>query len=305
MTLDVEPEPEVEPAPDVSPPASFDRRSRRQRRNLLTAVATIAVGLSVVLAGRSPAGAQGDLEAKGRQLYLVGCVSCHGTSGRGVGGSGDDARGPSLVRAGEASAYYQLSSGRMPLNNPKEEPSRKDPAYNRGEIDALVAYVASLGKGPKLPRLRLDDADLAMGGSTFRTNCQACHSASGAGGALSYGRAAPALDQAEPEQIAAAMRSGPGQMPVFGRNEIDDRQLADVVAYVRYLDNPDDRGGLPLGRVGPVPEGFVAWSVGVVALLAFVFWIGTRSPIRRRTTTVAASSAGPVPFAGPDPQDHS
>lgn len=297
------PVPEVEPAPDMSIAPVDGLRSRRQRRALLAAVVTVGVGLTVVLAGRSAAGAQDDLVAKGRRLYSVGCVSCHGTRGRGVGGTGNDARGPSLVHAGEASAYYQLSSGRMPLNNPDEEPSRKDPAYDPGEIDALVAYVSSLGKGPELPKLRLDDADLAQGGSTFRTNCQACHSASGAGGALSYGRAAPALDQAEPEQIAAAVRSGPGQMPVFGRTEINDRQLADVVSYVRYLRNPDDRGGLPLGRVGPVPEGFMAWSVGVVVLLALVFWIGTRSPIRRRSTTGSTSTAGPSPFAGPDPQD--
>ena len=42
------------------------------------------------------------------------------------------------------------------------------------------------------------------------------------------------------------------------------------------------KNGAFVARIGPIPEGFVAWSVGVVALLALVYWIGTRSPIRRK-----------------------
>ncbi|QXC61533.1 c-type cytochrome [Aquihabitans sp. G128] len=245
-----------------------------------------ALGLTLVvtflLTGRSPAQADGDLVAEGRQLYLVGCVSCHGTQGQGVKDAGDNERGPSLEEAGEAAAYYYLSTGRMPLGNPDEQPHRKDPAYDEHDIAALVAYVGSLGDGPALPAVDLDGASLSRGGKVFRANCQACHSASGSGGALSYGRAAPALSKAEPEQVAGAVRAGPGQMPVFGPSTISDEQLDDLVTYVEYLKAPEDPGGVPLGRIGPVPEGFVAWFVGVTALLACVFWIGTRSPIRRR-----------------------
>jgi ubiquinol-cytochrome c reductase cytochrome c subunit len=139
-----------------------------------------------------------------------------------------------------------------------------------------VTYVASLGDGPSLPTVDAAAGDLAEGGVIFRDNCAPCHSAAGAGGALSYGRAAPNLHEAEPRQVAAALRSGPGQMPVFGPDIIDEQELDSVVAYVEYLRDPDDRGGLPLGRVGPIPEGFVTWVVGVGALLAMVGWIGTR-----------------------------
>ena len=247
-------------------------------------VLAFTVGLTLLLASRTPAGADQNLVAKGRQLYLVGCVSCHGTDGAGVDDDDGNERGPSLVNAGEASAYYMLSTGRMPLNDPSQQPHRKDPAYNAADQRALVAYVASLGHGPALPHISLKDTDLAAGGSVFRANCQACHSASGGGGALSYGRAAPALGKAEPQQVAGAVRSGPGQMPVFSQKEISNAQLNDVVAYVEYLKAPEDPGGLPLGRIGPVPEGFVAWFVGVTLLLACIYWIGTRSPIRRRKT---------------------
>jgi ubiquinol-cytochrome c reductase cytochrome c subunit len=227
-------------------------------------------------------GGHDDLLARGEELFLQGCSSCHGPDGRGVEITDGDAGGPSLENAGEASAYYYLSTGRMPLDNSTEQPQPKDPAYSPDEIDALVAYVASLGDGPELPELNLDRADLATGGSIFRANCQACHSASGSGGALSYGRAAPRLASATPEQIAAAVRIGPGQMPVFGPDTLASDELDDLVAYVRYLQRPDDPGGLPIGRTGPIPEGFVAWLVGMVALIALVVWIGTRSPIRSR-----------------------
>ena len=256
---------------------------RRFARWTLLTVLGAAAGLTLLLAGRSPASAQDDLVVEGRQLYLVGCVSCHGIDGKGVRGPDGAKRGPTLSGAGEASAYYVLSTGRMPLGNPNEQPRRNDPAYASADQDALVAYVATLGNGPALPDVDLADADLAAGGLVYRANCQACHSASGGGGALSYGRAAPHLSKAEPEQVAAAVRAGPGQMPVFGPATVSDAELDDLVSYVEYLKAPKDPGGIPMGRIGPVPEGFVAWFVGVTLLLACVYWIGTRSPIRRRS----------------------
>jgi ubiquinol-cytochrome c reductase cytochrome c subunit len=126
----------------------------------------------------------------------------------------------------------------------------------------------------------LTNADVAQGGELFRANCAPCHSASGAGGALSYGRAAPSLGAAKPEEVAAAVRSGPSQMPVFDQSGLSQSELDDVVAYVGYLRAPEDPGGLPIGRIGPVPEGFVAWFFGAGALLAIVAWIGTRAPAR-------------------------
>lgn len=223
-------------------------------------------------------GGSEDIDAE--LLYREGCASCHGTDGRGVRAPSGDVRGPSLENAGEASAYYYLSTGRMPQTSSEEQPKRKPPAYNGAEIEALTAYVASLGDGPELPELDLAQADRAQGGQVFRLNCQACHSAAGSGGALSYGRAAPSLHDATPLEVAAAMRSGPGQMPVFGPGTIDDDELNDVVAYVEYLSDPADPGGLPIGRTGPIPEGFVAWLVGMVALLVLVAWIGTRNPVK-------------------------
>jgi quinol---cytochrome-c reductase cytochrome c subunit len=237
-----------------------------------------ALGPGVARAGQ---GGEDGLVETGRELFLQGCSSCHGATGAGASTADDEVRGPSLVDSGEAAAYYQLSTGRMPLASSEGQPRRKRPAYDEEQIDALVAFVGSLGSGPELPVLPAGPHDLAAGNELYRDNCQACHSASGAGGALSYGRAAPPLAPAEPLQIASAIRAGPGQMPVFDEDVLTDEQVADLVDYVEYLDDPSDPGGLAIGRLGPIPEGFVAWFVGMTALLGLVAWIGTHAPARQ------------------------
>jgi ubiquinol-cytochrome c reductase cytochrome c subunit len=261
--------------------------SRRLRLLLLAAPVLVAVSVTPLAARAGGAagpqqGEPGDaLLAEGRELYETGCSSCHGPNGEGVDAPDGSLRGPPLVNAGEAAAYYYLSTGRMPLANSEEQPTRKQPVYDDDEIDALVAYVGSVGDGPDVPDVDLTDADLGQGGEVFRANCQACHGASGSGGALSYGRAAPRLSQADPTEVASAVRVGPGQMPVFGPETFTDDELDDLAAYVEYLRSPEDPGGLPIGRTGPVPEGLVAWLIGMVALLGLVAWIGTTLPIRR------------------------
>ncbi|MGH9245663.1 MAG: cytochrome bc1 complex diheme cytochrome c subunit [Acidimicrobiales bacterium] len=222
-----------------------------------------------------------ELTETGRGIFLTHCSSCHGSDGAGVTESDGTVRGPDVRHSGTAAAYYYLSTGRMPLGDPAEQPRRKRAAFSDEEIDALVAYIDSLGVGPDLPRVEIAQDDLAEGGELFRANCAPCHSAAGVGGALSYGRAAPALTESEPLQVAAAMRSGPGEMPVFGE-EFTDADVDAIVAYVQYLRGPEDPGGVPIGRVGPIPEGFVAWALGMGLLLLAVGWIGTRAPVRRR-----------------------
>ena len=51
-------------------------------------------------------------------------------------------------------------------------------------------------------------------------------------------------------------------MPVFDPR-LSDQQVSAIATYVQYLHHPDDRGGLGLGHLGPVPEGFVGWVVGM------------------------------------------
>lgn len=209
--------------------------------------------------------------AAGQELYRTGCVSCHGVEGVGAPGW------PAIADAGAASAHFYLTSGRMPhAAGPDAQAARKDPAYSPEQIEDLVAYVASLGDGPEIPDVDLEEGDVQEGGDLFRGICAACHSATGAGGALSFGQNAPSLDQATPVQVYEAMLIGPGQMPVFDPPAYDEEELNSIVAYVETLQELGDPGGFSLGRVGPIPEGFVAIIIGTGATVLAAFLIGRR-----------------------------
>lgn len=259
------------------------------------AVAAAAIGLGLLLprqpsaAADLPGGSSQAVDA--RELYLADCAVCHGQDGRGT------VRGISLLGQGRAATDYALTTGRMPLaavgrteapgrpvaplpedslGDPDQVPRRSAPAYPPEVIAALVDYVAALTgeAGPDIPVF--EKGDLVEGGVQYRLQCAACHSWSAQGGALAE-RPVPALIASTPTQVAEAVRIGPGQMPAFGQAALDDHQLAGLVAYVEELKNPDDRGGHPLGHLGPFTEGAVA-IVGLVALLGLCRWIGEREP---------------------------
>jgi ubiquinol-cytochrome c reductase cytochrome c subunit len=218
-------------------------------------------GTAAGSAGHQGATTPNALIARGSDLFLISCASCHG-----AGGVGTD-QGPPLIGVGAAAADFQLTTGRMPLANTKGQPVRKPRAFDASEIRALVAYVASLGPGLAIPHVNAAAGKLSEGGTLFRLNCAACHSSAGVGGALSYGSDAPSLQSATPTQIAEAVRTGPGQMPVFSQATFSDRQVDSIVRYVKYLQHPDDPGGFSLGRIGPITEGMVALLIGIPLLL--------------------------------------
>ncbi|MCL1600524.1 MAG: cytochrome c [Actinomycetia bacterium] len=118
--------------------------------------------------------------------------------------------------------------------------------------------------------------DLSIGGELYRSECSACHAATGIGGTLSFRDNAPPLKGFSALELAAAIRGGPGEMPFFGPDSISDKELEQIVTYSLYLQNPEDLGGAPIGRVGPVMEGLVAWAVGMSAIVLGLMWIGDR-----------------------------
>ncbi len=231
---------------------------------ILIAVPTALVFAGMVASTRTsaaPARPHDGLVDHGRQLFLTSCSNCHGSRGQGTD------QGRPLINVGAAAASFQLTTGRMPLTDPSVQPVRKPPAFRPGQIDALVAFVASLGSGPPIPNVDTASGNLSQGGTLFRFNCAACHSTTGVGGALSYGSDAPSLKEATPQQMGEAMRSGPGQMPVFGPDTLSAHQVNSIARYVTYLQDPDDPGGFSLGRIGPITEGMVALLVGIPLLL--------------------------------------
>jgi ubiquinol-cytochrome c reductase cytochrome c subunit len=214
--------------------------------------------------------AAGDV-AHGRSLFQAGCSSCHGLEGEGV-----HDQGPSLRGVGAAAADFYLSTGRMPLDQPGRQPERTQPAYSAGDIEDLVAFVASLGAGPPIPKPDPAKGGLSEGQRLFTANCAACHQIVARGGVV--GNAfAPPLRPATPTQIAEAARVGPYVMPAFSKAQISDDQLDSLVRYVQSTKHPDDRGGWGIFEIGPVPEGMVTWLLAIVVLLGVIRLVGERA----------------------------
>lgn len=204
---------------------------------------------------------------RGRELFVRSCASCHGPGGEGT------AYGPDITDAGAAAFDFQLRTGRMPLPAPGAPTVRKPPAFGARAIAALVAFGATLGEGPPVPNVYLVPGDLGLGARLFRENCAPCHGATANGGAVGGNAFAPSLHASAPLDVAEAMVTGPGQMPVFG---FSDSERDAIVTYVVHLQEQRDPGGLDIGGIGPVPEGFVAWTVGLGALVAAVVFVAGR-----------------------------
>ncbi len=214
---------------------------------------------------------EADLEKLGEALYVQGCSTCHGLDGAG------NPNVPSLQGVGAAAVDFFVGTGRMPLPAPVKQSSRKDVVYTQDQIDAIAAYVSTqFGGGPAVPKVNLDEGDEVEGNLLYANNCAQCHNSAGSGGALGRDYWAPNLHQATPTQIAEAIRVGPGAMPVWGENTLTDQQVNSIVKYVDHFKEGDAPGGLKLGSTGPVPEGYVAWVVGLIGLLGIARWIGTR-----------------------------
>jgi ubiquinol-cytochrome c reductase cytochrome c subunit len=205
-----------------------------------------------------------------RLVYLRDCATCHGANGHGT------SRGPTLEGAGPASVDLVLTTGRMPMSDPTDQMKRHEPAYPAPLIAALVSYVSELVPGgPQVPSVDLANADLARGGAIYREQCAACHQAAGQGGVL-VGQESPSLQRSTPVQVAEAMRTGLGTMPVFGPAAVSERDLNGVAAYVGELQHPSDPGGEALWHLGPIAEGAAALAaLGVVAFVLRL--IGSRT----------------------------
>jgi ubiquinol-cytochrome c reductase cytochrome c subunit len=266
---------------DAAPAARARARRRSKQRRRLANVAGLLTGL--ILTGAlysvfAPAQAADDgasesaAEAAGRELYERSCITCHGENLEGVPN-----RGPSLIGVGEAAVYFQVHTGRMPLARQEADASEKPPVFSDEEIDQLMAYVQANGGGPTLPSGDLRDGDLAEGGELFRLNCASCHNFVGEGGALSSGKSAPSLKDADDLEIYAAMLTGPENMPVFGDNQLTPDEKRAVINYVQTIKEQADPGGAGIGRIGPVGEGLVIWVVGIGALLFGIFWMGSKA----------------------------
>ncbi|HEY2140940.1 MAG TPA: c-type cytochrome [Solirubrobacteraceae bacterium] len=250
------------------------------RRRLLMMVALVCGALALAdFAARwdasatpssAPASAPPGLVAQGHALFDSSCASCHGLSGQGLRG-----RAPSLHGVGALAADFYLQTGRMPLPNPRAQPLRTSPAFPQSKIKALVAYVASFG-GPGIPTVQPSRGSLAEGQRLFGLDCAGCHTIQGQGGIVT-GAITPSLNQATPRQVGEAVRIGPYVMPRFGEGELTDAEVNSLARYIQSIQHPENLGGWGIGRIGPIPEGMVAWLLAAAALLLIARLLGERT----------------------------
>ncbi|MFC0675971.1 cytochrome bc1 complex diheme cytochrome c subunit [Brachybacterium hainanense] len=218
--------------------------------------------------------------AAGEDLFLANCATCHGTNASGLQDSDGNTLGPSLIGVGAAAVDFQVGTGRMPMQMAGAQAARKPPQMDEEQTRQLAAYVASLGPGPAIPDEQyLDPAngDATKGGEIFRINCAMCHNAAGAGGALTHGKYAPALQGVEPRHIYGAMETGPQNMPVFNDDNLSPQDKNDVIAYLTEIEEQGSPGGIALGSLGPVTEGLFAWTIILSLLTACAVWLGAKA----------------------------
>ena len=253
---------------------------------LLMLALVVTGGLYAAFAPKPAAAAAvtADQVEQGKALFQSNCASCHGLNAEGneaeVGGD-LKAFGPSLVGSGAAAVHFQMETGRMPLASAGVQAPRVNKVkFEETEIEAIAAYVASLGPGPARPDEEWLDwegqGDAGRGGTIYRSNCAMCHSSAAVGGALTRGKYAPTLAGVEEVHIYEAMLTGPQNMPVFNDMNLTPEDKRDVIAYVKQMQETGNPGGLGLGGYGPASEGMFAWIFGLGIMIGAAVWLGQK-----------------------------
>lgn len=253
------------------------------RRSPLATIALVATGLLItggayVGFSQTTATAEIDLTSQqtideGQKLYAANCATCHGMNAEGT------PDGPTLIGVGAASVHFQVGTGRMPLAFQGPQGMVKPVQFTEEQTLQLAAYVASLAPGPAIPEARYlqADGDAANGSELFRINCAMCHNVAAAGGALTQGKYAPSLMGVDAAHIYEAMVTGPQNMPVFSDANLTPQDKADIITYLKYIENETSVGGFKLGSLGPVAEGLFIWVIGLGAIVALTIWITAKS----------------------------
>lgn len=197
----------------------------------------------------------------GAAIFAQRCARCHGDHGQGIS---------SIISIAGPSLQAEHNHG-LVMTAVETGPSHM-PSFVRvltiPEIRSVAYYVTQ-----QIAVIPLNGGNVAEGGTLFRKNCAECHRTAVRGGALAYaGLNAPSLVGKSSALVAGAIRWGPGPMPAFPKSVLSDEQLASIVKYVSFAQNPPSPGGNPLNFYGPVAEGLAGW-IGVIVLVLFTVWI--------------------------------
>lgn len=197
----------------------------------------------------------------GAMIYAQRCIQCHGDQGQGVN-TYITIAGPSLEAVHDRQHVITM------VKNGKGIMPSFGRVLDETQIEAVADYVTQ-----KLAVISLAGGNLSEGGTLYRLYCAACHRTAVRGGALAFaGVNAPSLVGMTPSTIAGAIRSGPGPMPAFPPAILSDQNVASIVSYVGFMQNPPSPGGNPMNFYGPVAEGLFGW-IAIVVLAFLSVWI--------------------------------
>ncbi len=183
----------------------------------------------------------------GATLYAQNCAACHGVNGQ--GGIGVPLSLPSF----QATVDDQYLKRSIRLGRP----GRVMPAFSQleeGEVDAIVTHLRSWYKG-KIPQYSKQaiKGDAKLGAALYQQHCAACHGKQAEGGhgtgvTLSRPRDLPIiapslhnpgfLASASDAMIKRTLVTGRKGTPMvaFGKHGLKDRDLNDIVAFIRGLE---------------------------------------------------------------------
>ncbi len=254
-------------------------RRHAAARPLLLVLALLVVGLAYSFVSPQETSAETDMTQQieeGKALFDVSCSSCHGLNGEGT------TQGPSLIGVGAASVDFQMGTGRMPAARLEPQIPKREVIYSQEQIEAVAAYVASFGPGVEIPQKSqyspegLTEEEIAQGGEKFRANCSACHGIIGGGGAMPEGKYAPSLVDTADVHVWEAMRTAPGQMPVFSKDVLSDQDVREIIGFINEANDQPNYGGLGMGGEGPVSEGFWMFILAIGGLSIVGGWIAKK-----------------------------
>lgn len=245
-------------------------RTGRQGGVALAALLLAAASVAVVGCRPRPAAAPAEVQptipdtgaggtiARGSVIYAAYCAGCHGVDGMGggpvatmLGLHAANLRSPALQALSDDALVARVLTG-----EPLDIPDRRNPVSEDLQVDALVAYVPTLGQQ--------NWEQLRVGRVVYESECAPCH------GVYGYGEGALAgLTVRRPADLQDARRrytdaalaevaeQGIGAMPPSDVTFAPVEQRA-LVAYVRHLSrgyrlydtycagcHGDDGAGLP------------------------------------------------------------
>ena len=73
------------------------------------------------------------------------------------------------------------------------------------------------------------------------------------------------------------MITGPQSMPVFSDKTITPEEKLSIIKWIKFAESEPALGGASLGRVGPVTEGLLVWTLGIGMLIGVAVWLAMKA----------------------------